>query len=84
MNASALIFLIPPLFCQVGLLPVFEDAVVVVLKYFCTFGGEGVDVLGGEIVRAAAGDVASDSDSLLALSSRFGSVLTSNASSNLA
>ena len=84
MNASALIFLIPLLFWQEGLLLELEEVVVVVFKYFCTLGGEGVDVLGAEFKSDAVGDLVSDSDFLQTLLSRLGSVLTSKASSSLA
>ena len=48
-NASALIFLIPLLLaCQGTLVELVEVELVLELRYFCTFGGEGVEVFDGE------------------------------------
>ena len=59
MKASALIFLIPLLFVLKGFLTAAAGLLLeVLLRYFWTFGGEGVDVfVGGEgEERGAAGE----------------------------
>jgi hypothetical protein len=92
-NASALIFLIPLLLATQGtLVELVEVELVLELRYFCTLGGEGVDVLDddgvmdwgeGEVERGTDGGGTGKVSFLISCSS-IESSLNSNSSSSLA